>query len=428
MPVEVIMPKVDMDMDRGRIVAWHVAEGAPVDKGDALFDIETDKAAMEVEAPAAGRLHHRAAEGSEIPIGKPVAWLYEDGEAIGPAPTDAADDKPADASGDPDETSQQVKGATTPAQPPPEGTAEAMPDAAPRATPAARARARETGVDLGAVAGAGPRGRVQLADIEAAITNAPPVGARACAALAVSRRGSGSGVPLVLLHGFASDMTSWAPLEEHLGDRPVIRIDLPGHGRSPPLQEHGFAALVGSVRSAFDDLEVAHAHLVGHSLGGALALALADTRPRQVAKLTLIAPAGLGPQIDGAALAGLCRATRAESLAPWLRMLVADPLRITDSYARLAMQSRADPALRTAQTAMADALFPDGTQGFDLTAALDRLVPPARIIWGKADAIVPWTHALRAPGRVGLHLFDRVGHMPQIECAEEVGKILSEPL
>ncbi len=72
MPVEVIMPKVDMDMASGKLAVWHVEEGATVKKGAALFDIETDKAAMEVEAPASGRLHHiLAAPGQVIAVGHP---------------------------------------------------------------------------------------------------------------------------------------------------------------------------------------------------------------------------------------------------------------------------------------------------------------------------------------------------------------------
>ena len=69
MPTEVIMPKVDMDMDRGKVSVWHVAEGETVEKGAALFDIETDKAAMEVEAPASGKLHHVLAQpGADVPV------------------------------------------------------------------------------------------------------------------------------------------------------------------------------------------------------------------------------------------------------------------------------------------------------------------------------------------------------------------------
>ncbi|MEP1696245.1 MAG: biotin/lipoyl-containing protein, partial [Paracoccaceae bacterium] len=71
MPIEVILPKVDMDMESGTISAWHVAEGDIVTKGDPLFDIETDKAAMEIESPASGVLHHIiATEGNTVPIGQ----------------------------------------------------------------------------------------------------------------------------------------------------------------------------------------------------------------------------------------------------------------------------------------------------------------------------------------------------------------------
>ena len=72
MPVEVILPKVDMDMASGKVMTWHVAEGELVRKGAALFDIETDKAAMEVEAEADGYLHHRVPEGTEAAIGAPM--------------------------------------------------------------------------------------------------------------------------------------------------------------------------------------------------------------------------------------------------------------------------------------------------------------------------------------------------------------------
>ena len=69
MHFEVILPKVDMDMTHGTLATWHVAEGEFVEKGAPLFDIETDKAAMEVEAPASGRLQNVSAKpGDKVPI------------------------------------------------------------------------------------------------------------------------------------------------------------------------------------------------------------------------------------------------------------------------------------------------------------------------------------------------------------------------
>lgn len=104
--------------------------------------------------------------------------------------------------------------------------------------------------------------------------------------------------------------------------------------------------------------------------------------------------------------------------------MVGDPALIGDDFVAAAMASRADPTLRAAQVQMGRDLFPDATQAFDLRAALDRLQCPTRIIWGRADTVLPWQPALSAPGRVGLHLFDGMGHVPQIERTEEVAAIV----
>ena len=437
MPTEVIMPKVDMDMAKGKIMSWHIAEGERVSKGDPLFDIETDKAAMEVEAPADGILHHTAPEGMDIPIGTPCAWLYAEGEEVGEQPEPFAGQ--AGAAPKPEPVAVDVPNDAKPAEAELE-LVDAIADEAPgkvRATPRARSLASSAGLNIADLIGTGPRGRVQALDVENEIAlrdtrpaalASPVIFKAEAGALAVTRSKGGTGTPIVMIHGFASDATSWSPIESHLKHRPLIRIDLPGHGKSPKLRIDSFADLVREVRRAFDDLNLDAAHLIGHSLGGAISIALADTRAKRLSSLTLIAPAGLGPEINGDALSGICRATRAESLGPWLRSLVANEDIVTDSYVRLAMAGREDTNLRAAQSRLADALFPDGVQAFDLRAALERIDTPTRIIWGKQDAIIPWNHALRAPGKMALHLFDGVGHMPHIECSAELGRILSSSL
>lgn len=423
MPVEVIMPKVDMDMATGRIAVWHVEAGNKVEKGVALFDIETDKAAMEVEAPASGYLHHTAPEGTEVPIGAPVAWLYAEGETVGEPPTTAQASAP---DAEPENTPvTSLETTTAPEAATPE-TVEGV-----RATPLARTLAREAGIELAAIVGTGPRGRIQGDDIRAALA---PKSQETCPAaqgfqdeagpLAVMRTGKGDGIPLLLIHGFTNDATGWLPLERSLRDRHIIKIDLPCHGKSPRRHYRDFQGVVADMRRAFDSLPEERVHIVAHSLGGALALALADTRAHKVESLTLMAPAGLGADINANVLNGILRATRPESLAPWLRMLVADEALISDGYARSAMRTRSDPVLRAAQANLADSVFPDGVQAHSLVPALRRLEMPVRIIWGKKDAIIPWKHALKAPGRVALHLFDNLGHMPHVEAPEEVGLLL----
>jgi pimeloyl-ACP methyl ester carboxylesterase len=458
MPTEVIMPKVDMDMATGKVAGWHVEEGAAVKKGDALFDIETDKAAMEVESPASGVLCHVLAQpGDEIAVGRPVAWIFAEDEAPGDVPpgADAALPEPPVANvAEPSEARSEAA--------PTEATQQNAPASGdaprPRATPSARRLARDQKIALADVPGTGPNARIQGSDVAAVIVHSKAAReggtGRATAAahdpealrepgppesppparaeweqqrgpLAVTRSRGGDGAPILLVHGFAADGASWQPLERVLSPgRPIWRIDLPGHGRSPRRRIDDFPSLARAVVEAFDAADFGPVHLVGHSLGGGVALALADIRPRRIASLTLIAPVGLGPEMDAGVLAGIARASRAESLAPWLKRLTARPETIGWDFVKSAMLSRLDPALRAVQAEMAETLFPDGVPAFDLTAALDRLEAPTAIVWGRQDKVLPWRHALRAPGRVALHLLDNVGHVPHLEAIEALAEVI----
>ncbi len=154
MATEVILPKVDMDMATGRISRWLVAEGTAVKQGDPLFEIETDKAAMEIEAPASGVLKNRVAEGSDVPVGQAVAWIVAEGESFSAAPAAAAASV---------QQAEVIELAVVTAVPV-AANANAV-----RATPLARRIARNAGVDLAGVAGSGPHGRILRADVEDAV-------------------------------------------------------------------------------------------------------------------------------------------------------------------------------------------------------------------------------------------------------------------
>lgn len=440
MPVEVILPKVDMDMTHGTLATWHVKPGDVVQKGAALFDIETDKAAMEVEAPATGRLHHVLAEpGTKVPVGSVVAWLYAEGEAVDTAPPAPASEtisggsatiRPVDiAAGSPERMSPNVAPDTITRT-----LSETVAESVVRATPAARHAARTAGLDLSDVAGSGPRGRIQKQDVDGfAALDRLQIPSRSEAGwvpdsgpLAVSRR-PGRGTPIVLIHGFAADSTGWLPLEKALSrERSLIRIDLPGHGRSPKRKIRDFAHLARMVLESFDDATRGFdgVHLLGHSLGGAVAAAIADIRSPRVQSLTAIAPAGLGPDINGEMLAGIARATRFESLYPWLRQLAGDTDLIGEDYAKAAMRTRADAGIRACQIDMAEVLFPDGVQAFDLRPAFARLSMPAAILWGRRDHVTPFRHAMRVDADFALHFLHGIGHIPHFECPERVAKIV----
>jgi pyruvate dehydrogenase E2 component (dihydrolipoamide acetyltransferase) len=384
------------------VTKWHVSRGARVCAGDLVAEVETAKAVTEVEAPCEGVLGEICAgEGDEIAVDAPLGFLFAEGEV------DAGSEGDARAGDD-------ARHALPTARPAPEvGAHGGGQMGRVVASPLARRRARAAGLDLRRVTGSGPGGRIKRRDVEAALARGPG--------------GAGGALPLMLLHGFAADATTWSALVAELGrGRQLIRPDLPGHGGGAPAGS-GFEAVVAPVLEALDAVEASRLHLVGHSLGGAVALALASARPARVASLTLIAPAGLGPEIDGRAIDGLCRATRPESLLPWLHRLVADPRRIGDDYARAAMAGRGETA-RAAQAALADRLFPDGTQAVDLRSALAECTLPLRVIWGRDDAILPWRQALAAPGPAALNLLPGVGHMPHVEAPETVARLLRETM
>lgn len=174
MAIEVILPKVDMDMSTGRISKWLVAEGAEVKKGDPLFEIETDKAAMEVESPGTGKLGQvTAKEGDDVPIGQVIAWIF----AAGESPAAAVQSKPAaPVHNAPAQTAPPVMIET--------GTSSPTTDV--RATPLARRMAKENGIEISSVKGSGPHGRVLSADVEALSAKPAPVVSKVVAPTAIA--------------------------------------------------------------------------------------------------------------------------------------------------------------------------------------------------------------------------------------------------
>lgn len=150
------MPRLSDSMEEGTILQWLVAEGAAVSRGDELAEIETDKATMTYEADSDGLVHLVAREGDTLAVGTPIAVLLSDGEE---APV-----RHQQATGRQDEVAAQPAAAVTTA-------AAASPRAAaadrPRSSPLARRVARAHDVELAALTGSGPGGRIVRADVEA---------------------------------------------------------------------------------------------------------------------------------------------------------------------------------------------------------------------------------------------------------------------
>jgi pyruvate dehydrogenase E2 component (dihydrolipoamide acetyltransferase) len=175
----VILPKLGLTMDEGRIVAWHKREGDSVAAGDVLFEVETDKATMEVEAPAAGTLRRILFPAdATAPVATVIALITDSADeplpgdlaeaasagAQPPKPSLRADPQPAQAGGPPG-----ARGPSAAELPSGSQDGERV-----RSSPAARKRAQELGVDIGQVSGTGPGGRVTLEDVEAATSSRTP--------------------------------------------------------------------------------------------------------------------------------------------------------------------------------------------------------------------------------------------------------------
>ncbi len=192
MPTEILMPALSPTMEEGTLAKWLVSEGDDVASGDILAEIETDKATMEFEAVDDGRIGRiLVAEGSaNVAVNTPIAILLEDGEeasditaaAAAPAAPDIATPKEA----------AMAAGATPAAAPPP--PAPAKTDSAETrgtrvfASPLARRIAADKGLDLAAITGSGPRGRIVKADVEAAeAAPRPPIRADEAAPAAAAK-------------------------------------------------------------------------------------------------------------------------------------------------------------------------------------------------------------------------------------------------
>ena len=167
-------------------------------------------------------------------------------------------------------------------------------------------------------------------------------------------------------------------------------------------------------------------HVVAHSLGGAVMTTIAARYALDIRSLLLLAPAGLGPSVNGAFLGGFLNATSEASLTPWMHELVADPAVISAAFVRATLKTREGTDLVGTQRRIAETVFPDGTQAFSIRADLARLTVPTRIVTGGADRIIPAAQTIGLPGLIALHHFQSVGHMPQFEVREAVAAIAGQ--
>jgi pyruvate dehydrogenase E2 component (dihydrolipoamide acetyltransferase) len=169
MATEIKLPRLGQGMESGTIVKWLKSEGDQVEKGEPLYELDTDKVTQEVEADASGVLLKIAIAEGEVPVGKTIAVIGEQGESVEVADDAQEEGSPARAREEERERGREASTAQVS-----ELRQPAPANGRVKASPLARRIARERGIDLGNVAGTGPDGRVVAEDVErAAATGAP---------------------------------------------------------------------------------------------------------------------------------------------------------------------------------------------------------------------------------------------------------------
>ncbi|WP_245865571.1 acetoin dehydrogenase dihydrolipoyllysine-residue acetyltransferase subunit [Prauserella marina] len=347
---KVVMPKWGLSMTSGKVTEWVAEEGAEVADGDDLAEIDTDKIAGALESADEGVLRRIIARvGEDVPVGGTIALI-------------------------------------APAEVPESDIDEA-------------ARTAREELDSGAVE-----------EVAGPVTGTFDVDG---GSIAYATLGEGS-EPVVLVHGYGGDKNSWLFVQEPLSrDRAVHAIDLPGHGESgKDVGDGSLAVLARAVLGFLEAAGIEKAHLVGHSLGGAVITAAAATEPERVASLTLVAPAGIGTGINADYLRGFAAATSRRELKPHLGALFADPALATRQLADDLMKYKRIDGVDKALNSLLANLLDGERQGIDITATLSEVEVPVGIVWGSQDAIIP-------PANVGdrpdVTVVEDAGHMVHME-------------
>ena len=358
------MPKWGLTMEKGTLTAWLRAVGDRVEPGMEICEVETEKIANAVESPVGGILRRIvAAEGEVLPVGALLAIIADE----------TATDEEVDA---------VVMKFQASYVPPAAGESEAV----------------------------GPRPET----IEVA-------GRRVRHLI---QRGAGEAV--VLVHGFGGNLENWLLNHGALAAAgwTVAALDLPGHGESSkPVDSGSLEELSAAVLDYMDAVEIERAHLVGHSMGAAICLAIALRAPERVRSLTLIGPAGLGQDIDQGYVREFIAARDRRQLKPVLQMLFADESLVTRQLVEDTLKYKRLEGVAEALSAIAGAGLAAARPGAGLRDAVGRV--PTLVIWGSKDAVItPPDPAAFTSDDAELHVLQGYGHMVQVEAAAEVNRLI----
>ncbi|SDR29216.1 alpha/beta fold hydrolase [Pseudovibrio sp. Tun.PSC04-5.I4] len=234
--------------------------------------------------------------------------------------------------------------------------------------------------------------------------------------------------PIIFIHGFGGDASTWRNIQVQLeNERRTIAFDLPAHGRA--LADFEPSNAVGSAKAivkSLDALKLDKVHLVGHSMGGAIASLVAMRCPERIASLTLLAPGGFGSEINAKLLRRYAVSqTEAEQQA-LLEQFVGLEFELPQDLAKYVAAQRSIPGAADALKAVSELILDGERQGVLPTAKLAELPMPIKVVWGTQDKMLPTRQCHKLPGPVACHVFDGVGHMVHMEIPQEVIRLILE--
>jgi len=255
-------------------------------------------------------------------------------------------------------------------------------------------------------------------------------------------RMAGKGPLVVLLHGVAGSSETWVDVMRRLsGSYTVLAPDLLGHGGSAkPAGDYSLGAYVNLIRDLLAALDLPPGTIVGHSLGGGVALQFAYQFPERCERLVLVSAGGLGrevhPILRAAALPG------AELVLPWLAVAAAHGIgAATKTMGKLGFRASTD--LGETWRSFVSLGDPEARRAFlhtvrrvidlrgQLVSATDKLYlaseVPTLIVWGDRDPLIPVAHAYQSHAAMAgsrLEVFPRAGHYPYLEDPERFAHLL----
>lgn len=351
----VCMPKWGLAMEEGTIVEWLKAEGDVISGDDEIVEIETSKITNVMEAGDAGPLRRIvAAVGETLPVGALIAVIAEEADS--------------DADIDAFITEFQARFETE----------------------------KDTSDE-----DAGP--------ITLEVNGQ---------SIVYEEAGSGDGAPLILVHGFGGDRNNWLfNLDALSASRRVIMLDLPGHGGSTKeIKDASLSGMAKTVLGVAEALDVERFHVMGHSMGGAIALEAARQAGGAVASVFTVCPAGLASKVESAFIDQFIEAERRKGMKQAALMLFADKDLVTRDLVNDLLKYKRLDGVGAALGALRDGAIADGNAN---AVDVSQIAGPVAAVIADKDEVIP--PLVDAPAGVAVTRVP-VGHMAHMEAATQVNE------